>query len=95
MARRVDRTTSASLATVDDEPKNDAKARADRLKAAAAANAVSRTWRSADGKHTIEASFAGFGNGKLRLRKTEGKVIEVPLEKLCPEDQAFVRAKLK
>jgi hypothetical protein len=49
-----------------------------------------RTWASQDGKHKTEAGFVGFSRGKVRLLKTDGKTIDVPLGQLSEEDQDYV-----
>ena len=41
--------------------------------------AASRTWKSADGRFSTEAELLGVKDGKAQLKKTDGKVIEVPL----------------
>jgi hypothetical protein len=57
----------------------------------AAADAELRTWTSQDGKHTTEATYVEFKAGKVRLRKADGKSVEVPMGHLGDEDQAYVR----
>ncbi len=53
-----------------------------------------RTWTSIAGT-TIEARFAGKRGKTVTLEKRDGKKIELPLEKLSDEDQAFIAAKQK
>lgn len=53
--------------------------------------ARTRVWHDKSGQFRVEAELLGIGNGKLRLHKLNGVVIEVPLEKMSPEDVAFVR----
>jgi hypothetical protein len=50
-----------------------------------------RTWTDASGQHHIEASFAGMDAGQIKLRKADGTVISIPLEKLSEVDQQWVR----
>jgi hypothetical protein len=52
-----------------------------------------RTWRSADGKFTVEAKMLGSENGNVRLQRRDGKTITVPLTKLSGADVAYVREK--
>jgi hypothetical protein len=61
---------------------------------AAPAVAADRTWKSADGKYTIKAEFAGYSadEEKVQLRKADGKVIYVALAKLSEADQRYVKA---
>ncbi|HUY31440.1 MAG TPA: SHD1 domain-containing protein [Pirellulales bacterium] len=49
-----------------------------------------RTWTSTDGKFKIEAEFVGVENRNVRLKKSGGNVITVPLEKLSPNDQQLI-----
>ncbi|NLF08606.1 MAG: hypothetical protein GX594_11600, partial [Pirellulaceae bacterium] len=53
--------------------------------------AASRTWTSSDGRFRTEAELLGFADGKVRLKKGDGKVIEVPLESLSAADRRFVK----
>lgn len=51
-----------------------------------------RTWRTLDGKYEIVAKFVRLADGQATLlRKEDGKTVKVPLDKLSPVDQAFVR----
>lgn len=56
----------------------------------AAAQGVVRTWSDASGKFRVEAQFVELADGKVRLQRTDGQVISVPLDRLSPADQAFV-----
>ncbi|MBN2216996.1 MAG: PDZ domain-containing protein [Pirellulales bacterium] len=49
-----------------------------------------RTWTDTTGKYKTEAEYLGVEDGKVRLRKTDGTVVEIPLEKLSPADRKFV-----
>jgi hypothetical protein len=49
-----------------------------------------RTWTS--GKHTVRAEFISFIGGKVQLKRLDdGQKIEVRMELLSDEDQAFIR----
>lgn len=50
-----------------------------------------RVWTS--GIHTVEGEFVELTeNGTIvRIRKTDGKVVNIPLSKLCPEDQEYIK----
>lgn len=50
-----------------------------------------RVWTSRDGKHTTQAAFIGFNAGKVRLRKADGTVVDVPLIDLSEKDGDHVR----
>jgi len=54
--------------------------------------ALSRIWTSSSGEHTVEAEMVDFKDGKVRLKKTDGKVITLPMEKLSKADQELVRS---
>ena len=49
-----------------------------------------RVWHDRSGQFRVEAAFLGFANGKIRLHKVNGVVIEVPSEKMSVEDMRFV-----
>jgi hypothetical protein len=49
-----------------------------------------RTWTDSTGKHKVEGDFVSLADGKVELRRDDGKLIYVPLEKLSENDQAFV-----
>ncbi|KAK7696019.1 hypothetical protein QCA50_000659 [Cerrena zonata] len=49
-----------------------------------------RTWHDRTGQFKVDAAFLGYSNGKLRLHKINGVVIEVPAEKMSAEDMAYV-----
>mgnify|MGYP002392661315 CR=1 FL=1 len=34
-----------------------------------------RTWTSADGQHTTQAAFLGFKDGRVQLRRADGKEV--------------------
>ena len=54
--------------------------------------ALARTWTDSTGKHTVEAEFIDMKDGKVRLKKEDGKTITIPIEKLSDEDQQFVKS---
>lgn len=49
-----------------------------------------RTWTDRSGSFKVEAQFIDFHNGKLRLHKLNGVKIDVPVEKMSPEDVRWV-----
>ncbi|KAF9462614.1 hypothetical protein BDZ94DRAFT_1260849 [Collybia nuda] len=49
-----------------------------------------RVWHDRSGQFRVEAAFLGFNNGKLRLHKVNGVIVEVPSEKMSVEDMQFV-----
>jgi SLA1 homology domain 1, SHD1 len=50
-----------------------------------------RTWLDSSGKHKIEASYQGVEDDKVKLHRTDGKDITVPLDRLSKADQALVQ----
>jgi formylglycine-generating enzyme required for sulfatase activity len=50
-----------------------------------------RTWTSADGR-TIEARFIDEKKDKVRIRRTDGRVFNIPLDNLSEEDQKYVKS---
>ncbi|KAG5637779.1 hypothetical protein H0H81_003280 [Sphagnurus paluster] len=49
-----------------------------------------RVWHDRSGQFRVEAAFLGFNNGKLRLHKINGVIVEVPSEKMSVEDMKYV-----
>ena len=46
-----------------------------------------RTWTDSTGKYKTEASFLALKEGKVRLKKADGSILALPLEKLSEADQ--------
>ena len=53
-----------------------------------------RVWHDRSGQFRVEAEFKGFENGKIRLHKLNGVTIEVPSEKMSPEDMKYIQKAL-
>ena len=53
--------------------------------------ATSRTWKSSNGRFSTEAELLGFKDGKVQLKKADGKVIAVPLHSLSAADQRYIK----
>jgi RNA polymerase sigma-70 factor (ECF subfamily) len=51
-----------------------------------------RTWSDSSGAFSLEARFAGVDQGKVMLKKADGKTVSVPLERLSQADRDFVAA---
>lgn len=49
-----------------------------------------RVWHDRTGQFRVEAAFLGYRDGKLRLHKTNGVIIEVPSQKMSTEDMRYV-----
>lgn len=58
---------------------------------ARSARAEVRTWTDSSGTHKVEAEFVDENNGTVRLRKSDGRIISLPLQRLCTADQMHVR----
>ena len=54
-----------------------------------------RTWNDATGAFSLEAKFVGVKDGKVMLKKANGKTVAVPLDRLSKEDQVFVAEQTK
>ncbi len=53
---------------------------------------VPRTWKDVAGKFSTEATFNGIaGKTDVFLKKADGKVVKVPIEKLSDEDKAWLQ----
>ncbi len=52
-----------------------------------------RTWTDSTGKFRVEAEFVELKDGKVQLRKQDGKVIDVPLERLSAADQEYIKSR--
>jgi len=55
-------------------------------------SATLRTWTNHTGDFKVEATFLSFLDGKVKLRRKDGKEISVPLDRLSEDDQKFVKA---
>ncbi len=54
-----------------------------------------RTWHDATGTYQVEATFVRFADGKVTLRRTNGKEVTMPLAKLSAEDRDYVQKQPK
>jgi formylglycine-generating enzyme required for sulfatase activity len=59
------------------------------LVATLSAKEPNRTWTSADGR-TIQARFIDEKKDTVRIRRTDGRVFNIPLDNLSEEDQKYV-----
>ena len=55
------------------------------------ADAPTRKWTDAAGRFSVEAEMVDLQNGAVHLKRTDGKIISVPLKELSLADQEFVR----
>ena len=49
-----------------------------------------RVWTDSTGQHKVEAEFVEVADGKVTLRKKDGSLAVLPLERLCEEDQGLI-----
>jgi hypothetical protein len=61
----------------------------------AVAWAETRTWTDNTGKHTIEASFVEIVEGRVKLQRTDGKRVSLPLSRLSKGDQEYLQQLMK
>jgi len=57
--------------------------------AVCAPTALARKWTDSTAKYTVEAELVRFEDGKVQLRKADGTVVTVPIEKLSESDLAI------
>lgn len=60
-----------------------------------AAVALAREWTDKTGGFKVEAEFLGYAGGQVKLQKSDGRTIEVPMTKLSTADQKWVRDELR
>ncbi len=51
-----------------------------------------REWTDTTGKYKLLAVFAGLGSGRVTLRKEDGSVVNIPLEKLSKDDREYIQS---
>jgi len=63
---------------------------------AAAGAAEMRTWTAAEGGHQVRAEMLELSaDGVVALRALDGRRIEVPIDRLSPEDQKYARGRVE
>ncbi len=50
-----------------------------------------RTWTSSGGRHKIEAEMVSLEGHTVTLKRSDGKILKVPLDKLSEADQEYAR----
>ena len=50
-----------------------------------------RTWTDSTGAYKLEAEFVEEKDGNVRLKRTDGRIVALPVERLSAADQAYVR----
>lgn len=84
--------TRRSLSDEEDD-EDAAESKADKTETTAASGL--RTWHDATRSFSIEATFVSHVDGKVTLQRKDGRKITLPCEKLCDEDQEFVKKQPK
>lgn len=51
-----------------------------------------RTWKDVSGEYSTVAEFVSLKDGKVQLKKQNGSVISVPLERLSEADRAYAKS---
>ena len=54
-----------------------------------------RTWTDNTGSFRVEAEYISAGPAGVKLRKADGTAIVVPMDRLSPEDQAWIKSPKK
>ena len=54
-----------------------------------------RTWTSAKGTSSVEATFISASTTSVKIRKPDGKILTVPLDQLSGADREYVKTKKK
>ncbi len=57
--------------------------------------AVTRTWKDATGKFSIEGQLRHADSSEVQLTQSNGKTVKIPVEKLSDGDKAFIEGFLK
>ena len=61
----------------------------------ACGDALARTWTDTTGKYKIEGEFIKLTDGQVDVRRDDGKLVRIPLEKLSEADQQYARKAAK
>ena len=56
--------------------------------------AVAREWTDSSGTHKIDAELVKLDGEVVHLKKADGTIVKVPLNKLCWDDRKFVRQEM-
>jgi hypothetical protein len=62
------------------------------IRATVARQSKTRTWTDSTGKFSLRAELVDAAEGIVRLKKADGEIISLPIEKLSDADQDFVRS---
>ena len=56
-------------------------------------DAAARTWTAREGGFTTTATLVKFKDGVVGLRKQNGAILSLPIDKLCDADQEYVKTR--
>lgn len=58
-------------------------------------SAAERTWTDRSGRFSVKAELVSLSEGKVKLKRTDGRVITLSVERLSAEDQKFLKSTAK
>ena len=53
-------------------------------------DSAAREWTDRTGKFSIEAEFVGLADGRVKLKRADGKAIELPINRLSEADRRYI-----
>lgn len=62
------------------------------ISAAATAHAATRTWTDDTGRFKVDAELVSVSDGKVKLKRADGRVVELPVARLSAADQKFLKS---
>ena len=79
----------------DDADAGPARAKTPAVSETDTAASKMRTWHDTTGTYSVEATFVRSINGKVTLKRADGKEVTLPTSKLSAEDRAYVEKQPK
>ncbi|MCH8043473.1 MAG: hypothetical protein IID44_07120 [Planctomycetes bacterium] len=62
------------------------------ISAAASTHAATRTWTDDTGRFKVDAELVSVSDGKVKLKRADGRVVELPVARLSAADQKFLKS---
>ncbi|MHB8902586.1 MAG: outer membrane protein assembly factor BamB family protein [Thermoguttaceae bacterium] len=84
----------ASLPALAAEPGSGAQPGAQAAPRPAADPGKVRTWTDASGQFTIEAAMVAYAEGQVQLRRADGSLVAVPVNRLSKSDRSYIVAEI-
>jgi len=81
----------AESADADSAAKDDSSSAEEGEKSGKASDPAMRTWHAAAGAYTVQATFVELKSNQVTLKRADGRIIKVPLEKLSKADQEYAK----